>query len=1267
MEMIPMRKLTRSRAIILATLIMAVTALAIFGSTLLSFDRAAVSSAAPAQRIVEPADSAIATQAMNQLLATNGQIDARVSGKTGVYNSVRARSGLLAASNALLTPEAQARAFLSAHGGVFGMSDTERALAAAAGPTSSLQLVRVVTDGVGQTHVKFDQRYQGMSVFGAQIVVHLSSTGVKAANGDYVPGVNVGTSPKITAARAGELALAAVAQSSLNIASSKLIVYRTGLLEGYRGYSTLAHAVEVTNGKDVRDLVVIDAVKGKTLNRIALHPDNLNRIIYTPEMDDAFAVRQEGDPDNPGPPAGTPGADPINNLYLFAGNTYNLFSSGFGRDSYDGVGGTMHSVYLINDVCPNAYWNGVSTNYCPDFDSDDVVSHEWGHGYTQHTHNLIYSYQSGALNESYSDIFGETMDLLNGVDAEGGSNNAQPMPNGQRWQMGEDVNALNQPALGILRDMWTPTRFGDPDKVSSPSYACGSGDGGGVHTNSGVPNHAYAMLVDGKTFNGQTVVGIGFTRALAIYYRAMTVYQTETSDFVVHAQALKDSCEDLIGVPLKNLSTSSATGTTATETIQLTHCEQVDKAMLAVEMSNPPPCPLIMILDPNEPEACAGATDIFVEDWETGVDGWTKTSTGVTADWTLDDGVAPGGDQARLRNFNVTASIPGGGGAGSAIFGPNPKLGADGGGTCQPGGDYSGQFRIENTTAITIPANAGELEMRFDHYVATEAGFDGTQVEISVNGGAFQLVPSGDYIFNGPNAALTGAADGNTNPNAGEAAWTGTNVNMPSGALPGSWGTTIINLRNLTNPGQTIKVRFTSSQDGCNGVDGWYVDNIRVYYCPQLQAPTLLLGADYQNPDPDGSYTLLWNRPAGATGPDVIQQSTVSCAPLLFEDAETGLDGWTATTTGTATPGLAWQQVSGDKPQHPGGTFRARGTNAITNAESILTYNNPIAIPATGSQPNATLLTFDDWDVNEGDDAVYVEVSTNNGSTWSPVYQSARSALAPDAAVAFATETLFKREVDLSPYAGQTVKLRFRYRNGAEDRAGSAPLGWYLDNIAIRTNSWSDVATVTGTSHLITGAPNGTRCYRVRTTYTIAGQPVASPFSNSVSATTSVVCTVQNIALATAGSIASATSSHSSGLYPTGGAINGNRIGNDWGSGGGWNDGTRATWPDTLEVNFGVTRSIDQIRVYTLQNNWQNAVEPTETTSASAEGILDFTVEYWNGLAWVAVPGGNVTGNDKAMRTFAFPTITTTKIRVVVTNARNNWSRIVEVEATGCN
>ena len=68
--------------------------------------------------------------------------------------------------------------------------------------------------------------------------------------------------------------------------------------------------------------------------------------------------------------------------------------------------------------CPNANWNGVTTNYCNGVTSDDVVAHEWGHAYTEYTHGLIYQWQSGALNESYSDIWGETVDLINGREDE---------------------------------------------------------------------------------------------------------------------------------------------------------------------------------------------------------------------------------------------------------------------------------------------------------------------------------------------------------------------------------------------------------------------------------------------------------------------------------------------------------------------------------------------------------------------------------------------------------------------------------------------------------------------------------------------------------------------------------------------------------------------------------------------------------------------------------------------------------------------------------
>ena len=65
-------------------------------------------------------------------------------------------------------------------------------------------------------------------------------------------------------------------------------------------------------------------------------------------------------------------------------------------------------------ACPNANWNGTTTNYCDGVSSDDVVAHEWGHAYTEYTSGLIYQWQPGAMNEAYSDIWGETIDLING-------------------------------------------------------------------------------------------------------------------------------------------------------------------------------------------------------------------------------------------------------------------------------------------------------------------------------------------------------------------------------------------------------------------------------------------------------------------------------------------------------------------------------------------------------------------------------------------------------------------------------------------------------------------------------------------------------------------------------------------------------------------------------------------------------------------------------------------------------------------------------------
>ena len=86
--------------------------------------------------------------------------------------------------------------------------------------------------------------------------------------------------------------------------------------------------------------------------------------------------------------------------------------------------------------------------------------------------------------------------------------------------------------------MWNPRCVSDPGRVTDAEYFCATTDGGGVHTNSGVPNHGYALLVDGGTYNGHTVGSIGLVKAAHLYFRAIGVYQTPTTDFADHADAL---------------------------------------------------------------------------------------------------------------------------------------------------------------------------------------------------------------------------------------------------------------------------------------------------------------------------------------------------------------------------------------------------------------------------------------------------------------------------------------------------------------------------------------------------------------------------------------------------------------------------------------------------------------------------------------------------------------------------------------------------------
>ena len=153
-----------------------------------------------------------------------------------------------------------------------------------------------------------------------------------------------------------------------------------------------------------------------------------------------------------------------------------------------------------------------------------------------------------------------------------------------------------------------------------------------------------------------------------------------------------------------------------------------------------------------------------------------------------------------------------------------------------------------------------------------------------------------------------------------------------------------------------------------------------------------------------------------------------------------------------------------------------------------------------------------------------------------------------------------------------------------------------------------------------------------------------------------------NVALASAGAVASASSTISA-EYPASAVIDNERAGTKWGAGGGWNDGTSAVFPDWVQITFNGAQTIDRIVVYTVQDNLASPVEPTDTLVFTKYGIVDFSVQGWNGSAWVTL--ATVTGNNLVKRTVAFTAVTTDRIRINVTNALAGYSRITEIEAWG--
>lgn len=217
------------------------------------------------------------------------------------------------------------------------------------------------------------------------------------------------------------------------------------------------------------------------------------------------------------------------------------------RDNIDGRGGAMLSTVncVVADASPgpkqwiNAFWNSRQMVYGQVLRGDelrslsaniDVVAHEMFHGVTDHTSRLEYAFQPGALNESYSDIFGTIV-----------ANLGEDDPRSWDWLLGENLLVGDKP----FRDLSDPARFGQPAHMDQfrvlPNTR--AGDWGGVHVNSGIHNKAAFNLLTAETDDG--TLKLSPAEAAAVFYLALTQRLSRTSQFTDSRRAVVASARTL--------------------------------------------------------------------------------------------------------------------------------------------------------------------------------------------------------------------------------------------------------------------------------------------------------------------------------------------------------------------------------------------------------------------------------------------------------------------------------------------------------------------------------------------------------------------------------------------------------------------------------------------------------------------------------------------------------------------------------------------------
>ncbi len=424
------------------------------------------------------------------------------------------------------------------------------------------------------TYERYQQYFGAAQVLGAQITLYRNRSGViNAVIGSHYPGIVATSVVGLPATAAG-----AVAEREVGAAEHRRVDLMIDPRSGRyffrvesRGFaSRWFHWIDAASGRVLNQYDAIESgggtgVKGDTKGLTGLttfdgsgghgnpspHYDaisadgrqvtydtrNTTATIYdVTDSDDVWSL-VTADRRSPGQPA-------LVDAHYYANVTDDYLNLVHGLDWTADCGyPAMQSVAHFGLNYTNAFWDGAYTVYGDgdgvsrrEFSAGlDVVGHEHGHGVTDCTSNLIYQNQSGALNESFSDIMGNSAEFFANEPSSSNCVRATGQTECADWWIAEDVSLASDTVPGF-RNMADPEEDADPDHYSE--YIVTAEDEGGVHSNSGIPNHAFYLLVNGGQnagcdavgSNGHThsvdcdvtVAGIGVADAQRIFFLGFT-------------------------------------------------------------------------------------------------------------------------------------------------------------------------------------------------------------------------------------------------------------------------------------------------------------------------------------------------------------------------------------------------------------------------------------------------------------------------------------------------------------------------------------------------------------------------------------------------------------------------------------------------------------------------------------------------------------------------------------------------------------------------